>query len=140
VGERWRSREQYPCDGYCQQAGRWLDDKRGLFRCALPGFDERRWDSETKGGFHMGGLPILDGPDASQEPKESHDEGCPGAWYRSRFAASLMAYERPVSEHGVYSENPLLTRCDDPLVLEAIQYLEHERARARALMRERQAP
>lgn len=80
----------------------------------------------------MGRLPILHGPDANEEPVDTHHDGCPGAWYRSRFVVSLMKYERHVSGDGVYSENVLLTRCTDPLVLEAIQYLEHERARAHA--------
>jgi hypothetical protein len=88
----------------------------------------------------MGALPVLDGLEASEEPKESHEDGCPGAWYRSRFALSLGPYERSVSEQGAYSENLLLSRCDDPLVLEAIQYLEQERARARAHLRERMTP
>lgn len=85
----------------------------------------------------MGRLPILDGEDASEHPVERHDDGCPGAWYRSRFVASLMAYERPMSGDGVYSENLHLTRCTDPLVLDAIQYLEHERARALNHQREK---
>lgn len=80
----------------------------------------------------MGRLPILYGPDASEEPVETHHDGCPGAWYRSRFVASLYKFERPMSGDGVYSENVNLTRCTDPLVIEAIQYLEHERSRAQA--------
>ena len=80
----------------------------------------------------MGRLPILYGPEASEEPPETHHNGCPGAWYRSRFVSSLYRYERAVSGDGAYSENVLLTRCTDPLVIEAVQYLEQERARAHA--------
>lgn len=100
-------------------------------RCALPGFPERVWEPATPHGSYMGRLPIIHGPDASERPPETHEEGCPGAWYRSRFVLSLIPYERAVSE-GVYSDNVLLSRCNDPLVIEAIHYLEMERARARA--------
>lgn len=79
----------------------------------------------------MGSLPILSGPSANHEPPEAHHDGCPGAWYRSRFVTSLLPFERNVAQ-GVYSENVLLSRTDDPLVIESIQYLEHERARALA--------
>lgn len=85
----------------------------------------------------MGRLPIHHGPEAHDRPPEPHDEGCPGAWYRCAFVASLMPYERPVSSDGVYSPNPRLDRCDDPLILDAIQLLEHERARALSFQRER---
>jgi hypothetical protein len=85
----------------------------------------------------MGALPIYDGPSPSDEPPESHEDGCPGAWYRSRFVSSLIPYERSTNGEGLYSENLHLSRCTDPLVLEAIQYLEHERARALSHMRER---
>ncbi len=88
----------------------------------------------------MGLLPVLDGPEPSEHPKETHEDGCPGAWYRCGFVTSLLKYERHVSEHGAYSDNPLLSRCEDPLVLEAIQYLELERARARAYAREQMSP
>lgn len=84
----------------------------------------------------MGALPILHGEHASEEPAEPHDEGCPGAWYRCTFVRSLAPYERHVSGGGGYSSNPTFDRCDDPLVHEAVQYLEHERARALAHQRE----
>ena len=85
----------------------------------------------------MGGLPE---PGEPEEPSESHCDGCPGAWYRSRFVTSLIPYERTTDANGGYSENLRLTRCADPLVLDAIQYLEHERARALTHQREKQAP
>lgn len=65
------------------------------------------------------------------EPHESHEHGCPGAWARAGFVRSLERYERACAD-GVYSPNAQLDRTDNTLVLEAIQYLEQERARARA--------
>ena len=49
------------------------------------------------------------GIEASEEPPETHHNGCPGAWYRSRFVSSLYRYERAVSGDGAYSENVLLS-------------------------------
>lgn len=113
-----------------------LRHQQAEWRCALPGFPERLWNSPPDGGYYMGHLPIYDGPEPSEEPRETHDDGCPGAWYRCGFVTSLIRYERPVSEGG-YSENLHLSRCNDPLVLDAIQYLEHERARALNHLREK---
>lgn len=84
----------------------------------------------------MGRLPVHT-PRPCDEPPEKAEDGCPGAWYRSRFVRSLIPYERTQSQHGALSENLLLSRCDDPLVLEAIQTLEIERARALSHNRER---
>lgn len=80
----------------------------------------------------MGGNPIYHGPSRNDHPPETHEDGCPGSWYRSRFARSLVRYERSVSGDGVLSENLNLTRCEDPIVLEAVHFLEIERGHARA--------
>lgn len=78
----------------------------------------------------MGAIKIL--PTDDKHPKESHDDGCPGAWYRCGFVLSLHKYERLLSEHG-FSENLLLSsRSDDRLLLEALSYYEREKLRARA--------
>jgi hypothetical protein len=55
-------------------------------------------------------------------------EGCPGGWYRCAFVASLHKYRRKGSEQK--TENLLLSRCTDRLVLEAIAYLEDEEGHA----------
>lgn len=65
-----------------------------------------------------------------KRPPESNEDGCPGAWYRCGFAASVAPYERTIMQHAI-ANNPLLDRCDDPLVLEAAAYLERERLRCR---------
>ena len=58
-------------------------------------------------------------------PTERADEaGCPGAWYRTAFVDSLARYYRRRDRNGNRIENPLLSRCDDELVLEAIRTIE----------------
>lgn len=130
-GDKVRSRELYPCHAACVDNGRPYTHQRAEWRCALPGFNRRRWHPAPKGGFYMGRLSVIDDP----TPRESHDDGCPGSWYRSGFVQSIEPYERPNAD-GVYSANPLLDRCENPLVLDAIRYLERERARARSYHRE----
>lgn len=87
------------------------------------------------------GLPKLWGIDLQRKrqdgyrgdpktPPEPNDDGCPGAWYRCAFADSVSRYERKLLRDAIAS-NPLLDRCDDPLVLEAADYLENERLRHR---------
>jgi len=75
----------------------------------------------------MGRLPVYQPP--QPEPPETHEDGCPGGWYRCRFVATLLRYQRPYSQ-GVFSSNVFLDRCEDPLVLEATKYLEAEQLRA----------
>lgn len=77
----------------------------------------------------MGRLRVLrEEPDY---PNESHDDGCPGAWYRSPFVDSLHRYERLLTDAG-FSDNLLLSRSDDRLLLEALHYYEREKLAARA--------
>jgi hypothetical protein len=79
----------------------------------------------------MGRLPIYE-PNPVEYPPETHEDGCPGAWYRCRFILSLLRYERPWGDGRAASENINLTRCTDPLVIDAIHAMETERARAHA--------
>ena len=106
---------------------------RRQLRCALPGFDETRWAEGATPLHFMGRLRVVN-PDGTERdpdrPRERHDEGCPGSWYRSEFVDSLAKYERILTDAG-YSSNLLADRTDDRLVIEALQYIEHERVRAR---------
>ncbi len=52
------------------------------------------------------------------------ETGCPGAWYRTLWLRSLDRYYRRRTDGGGRVENPALSRCTDPLVLEAVQTLE----------------
>lgn len=64
-----------------------------------------------------------------EHPPEPFTEGCPGAWYRSPFLQSLIRYMRQENR-----SNPLLDRCDDPLVHAAIVEYERQCAHARELV------
>lgn len=74
----------------------------------------------------MGSLPVIQ-PERIKRPPETHDEGCPGGWYRCNFVDSMLRYERRMSSDGVFSHNILLDRCNDRLIIEATQYLEQQR-------------
>jgi hypothetical protein len=137
VGNTWSYQETHSCAGWC---GLGLPEEnieqRRAFRCALPGFDETQWgDGRQAMRLYMGRLPIV-GQDVPEDvnpdrPPDDHEDGCPGAWYRSEFANSLARYERILTEHG-FSSNLFADRCDDRLVLEALQCIEQERVRARS--------
>lgn len=133
--------ESYPCRGWCGLGGTQPDDnQRQILRCALPGFHDSRWRDEPTPRRYMGRLPIygqaepeddiLEGEDP-EHPKDSHEEGCPGAWYRCAFVRSLQKYERLLLGDN-FQSNLLANRCEDRLVLEALQFIESERVRARA--------
>lgn len=122
------------CPQICRRAGADdLDDgARASKNCTLPGFDPRRWASTELVQLHMGLPPRydLDGKarDFMAPAEDVEGEGCPGGWYRCAFVASLHRYRRRGTEQR--TENLLLTRCRDRLVLEAIDYLEHEEGHA----------
>lgn len=115
----------------CMERDKFIAQNRRRLRCALPGFAESEWHNTTPHlGKHMGRLPILNPTKDDlgtnlQAPPELHDEGCPGAWYRCQFARSVLRYRRMLTDSG-FSANILLDRCEDPLVIEAVQYLERE--------------
>lgn len=69
-------------------------------------------------------------------PPEDNADGCPGAWYRCTFAASVSHYERTLLQDAI-ANNPRLDRTDDPLVIEAAGYLEYERLRHRNYWRDK---
>lgn len=80
----------------------------------------------------MGRLPIL--PEEAppglrinpQRPTEDAREGCPGSWVRSRFVASVIPYLRRRTDGGGRVPNLLLDRCDDDLLVQLVNYTEHE--------------
>lgn len=90
---------------------------------------DTRWQSSELYKIHMGLRARFDREGVDQDfmtPLEDiAGEGCPGGWYRCGFIASLHKYRRGTAQ-GVRNENLLLSRCTDRLVLEAIDYLEHE--------------
>lgn len=65
---------------------------------------------------HMG----LEGTPEDPWPAEARDQPCPGAWYRCHWYASVRRYKGP---HG--------KAVTDRLVLDALEYIEDQEARAR---------
>lgn len=109
--------------------------------CALPGFDRSKWTGERLSQIHLGAPPRYDREGKDRDWHRPHEdierEGCPGAWYRTAFMASILPYRRrPVDTGGwppascrARVPNPAFDGCDDPLVHEAIDFLEsHEDA------------
>lgn len=101
----------------------------------MPGFDQRTWHrtGEQLVQIHLGAPPRFGDPevdeDAGDDPiplEDIFDEGCPGAWWRAGFVQSLLKYRRRPCEGGGRVANPLLDRCDDPTVIEAIAAMEVE--------------
>lgn len=141
-GEPPKHVELYPCAAICglTQSSPGEIDERCRLRCALPGFSEANWGpADSAPREYMGKLPVVgndeiaacverdENPDA---PPDTHEDGCPGAWYRCGFVRSLIKYERLLGD-SVFSSNVLLDRCTDRLVIEATQYIEFQRMRKR---------
>jgi hypothetical protein len=77
------------------------------------------------------GTTELDEPMQPDRPFEAAADGCPGAWYRTRFVESLLPYlRRPVDGGGRVPRQ----RFDQApwQVQEAVEYFEGEQARASA--------
>jgi hypothetical protein len=97
--------------------------------CVLPGFDCSTWP----GGQPVKRVWMGRGPDRTLEGKAGDwaapnepiaDTGCPGAWYRTSWTRSIERYYRQVGRNGERTDNPAFTRCEDPLVIEAVLTLE----------------
>ena len=134
---RWTREEDFACEAVCRRsASDELDEEaREAMNCTridphpIP---ENRWRSTELVPIHMGLPPRWDregkDKDALAPTEDIRGEGCPGGWYRCRFVASLHKYRRGSAKDGARNENLLLSRCEDRLVLEAIDYLEHQEA------------
>lgn len=59
-------------------------------------------------------------------PSEDKSQGCPGGWYRSRFAQSFMRWRRRRVEGGMRVSNIRLGPMSPSLVLEAVEFFEAE--------------
>lgn len=105
-----------------------MSGEQAKYHCALPGFDRRWWTGERLYQIHMGAPPDYTGegerPDWDRPNENIADDGCPGAWYRTAFVESLLRYRRRPCEGGGRVSNPLLDRCDDEWIVEAVAELE----------------
>lgn len=89
----------------------------------------RTWTGERLYQIHMGAPPDYAGEAAGRSdwahPHEDiENDGCPGAWYRTAFVQSLLRYRRRPCEGGGRVSNPLLDRCADEWLLDAVAELE----------------
>ena len=114
--------------------------KQARRNCALPGFDQRAWDSSALRPAWMGlpeqpailrcrpsdhpGCKVTERAAVKRPLEDIENEGCPGAWYRTPFFDSVARYKRRSTEGGGRVANPRLDRCDDDVVLEAVALLE----------------
>jgi hypothetical protein len=94
----------------------------------LPIFPRERWAERVSAPLPWMGRPDLDEePEHGrrQHPPEDIDaEGCPGAWYRTPFVASLRRYLRRSDGKGGRVNNRFYDTCDDRLVLECVHMME----------------
>lgn len=126
----------------CRIAGTYdLDpDEQAARCCARPGFDTRTWTGDKAySDYWLGAPPRYDLEPGKDTPgradwhhphEDIEGEGCPGAWYRTPYVASLAPYLRRQDDHGGRIPNPRLDRCDDRLVLEAVALAEVEQEAA----------
>jgi len=70
-------------------------------------------------------------PHWANPPEDIESQGCPKAWYRGDWYASVAKYCRRRTDDGNRVENRLLTMTDDPLVIEAVEALETFQEQAR---------
>jgi hypothetical protein len=85
--------------------------------------------------------PSLEGtvdlaPMSGEHPREPSADGCPGGWYRTRFASSVLRYARRRTDAGGRVDNGLLREADE-LIWEAVLELEREQERAHAYANDR---
>ncbi len=126
--------ETFPCDEIC---GEPLSDKqRAVQRCGRADLPVVAWRDGEAVTDWMGLPPDNRARDRGEpfwhRPHEPIDHGCPGAWYRSGFAASLDPYLPTPTAQG-WTESPLLHRDSPRLIIDACQLYRRERARVMAL-------
>lgn len=125
-GAGWKRRDAYDCHQHCL-GPRGEPGRRARWHCALLDFPEEQWEPLGEHPtYWLGGEPS---EPAIDRRAESHNDGCPGAWARCEWIRSLVPYFRHRAQ-GVWSENIRLSRCEDPLVLEAVEYWEAQVIRA----------
>ncbi len=141
-GKSHETREPFDCDAVCRdmKSGEFRDESRSVRGCTRVDLAPVEWDvsaAQIRVGY-MGRAPQ---PGLTEEaglrvnpkkPLESPEDGCPGGWYRSRFAWSLDPYIRIRAEGGQRVSNPLLEQCDDELILQLVNIYEREQERCHA--------
>ncbi len=85
-------------------------------------------------GQRTKGVPI-----SWQNPPESVKDGCPYGTGMGAFVATVLRYARRRVGDGSRVSNRLYDTCDDPLIIEAVHYLEFEQERNAAAFSHAQA-
>ena len=138
AGDRkiFRFVESHPCDALCgltRENPEGDDDARAAFNCALPGYSPAWWSEDDHDAeVYLHHLPVRQDHDAERlDPRD----GCPGAWYRSRFADGLRRYlRRRGMDSPLRDQNPLLGPHTPTLILDAVRLYESYEDRAYSQM------
>jgi hypothetical protein len=104
-----------------------LAPRSGLSGCEL--YMGRQPDPSLEGSVDLA-------PVSGELPREPSADGCPGGWYRTAFASSVLRYARRRADGGGRVDNGLLRGADD-LIWEAVLELEREQERAHAYANDR---
>lgn len=119
----------FSCTDLCRRPGSALlsPPAQARRRCILPGFDVSTWTDHPLPRVWMGRARDYsrEGQGDWAAPHEPiAEQGCPTAWMLTDWYRSLQRYYRRSDGNGGRIANPVLDRCEDPLVHEAIQRLE----------------
>lgn len=106
--------------------------KQASYHCTLSAASRAAWTGEGVAEMEEASAYLISD---AMEPENVRREGCPRGWAVSAFARSLALYRRRRAADGLRVSSPLLDRTDDPLILEAISYLEAEEDRHLARVR-----
>jgi hypothetical protein len=145
--------ESYSCARDCKTGSTWDRETRAGRGCTRPDLPAVRWDLDARRLFaprrlHDASLylgrypdPALEGtvdlrPVHHELPHERTEDGCPGGWYRTAYATSVLFYARPRTDTGARVDHGLLVDAD-PQIWAAVRELEREERRAQAHVTER---
>ncbi len=128
--------EAFDCERLCTLNGEFVEGEQAARNCALPWFDTSKWTGEKLWPIRLGRPPDYSRQHKEESfddrvvlgewhsPKEDLSAGCVGSFYRGAFVRSLLPYRRRRDQNGGRITNPLLDKCDNQLVHEAINTLE----------------
>ena len=128
--------EHYDCDD-CFPRGEEDTHRRRMQRCTRLGMGRGEWIDVPLNALpraYMGRRKNVASEDEElwgEHPLEDFEGGCPGAWYRSTFVASLSRYMPAVAE-GQFQRCEPLIRCDSALVHEWVRIHQAEVLRHRS--------
>jgi hypothetical protein len=127
------------CERDCRPDGTWNDEERSRRGCTRVDLPEVPWAVDVAKIVRVGswtgrprepGVTEMHGVRCPKDGAwEDPADGCPAGWRRSIYLASLRPYLRTRTQTGDRVPNPLLDRCDDPAIWQAVLALEDEEER-----------